>query len=65
MPLFLVLAASGPTVKLTPQKLDVSQGQAVQLKCRVTGNPQPRIIWLKDNQEIGKEMYRYSIKENK
>ena len=35
-----------------PSKLSVKDGELLSLKCTVTGDPEPQVVWLKDGQTL-------------
>lgn len=41
-----------PTFVATPRSTIATEGSIVTLECAANGNPQPRIIWLKDGVDI-------------
>lgn len=39
----------------------VNDGQPLELSCKVTGDPEPRISWLKNGKVVIKENYKFKI----
>lgn len=36
-----------PTVRMEPERLTISQGNSMELRCVTTGDPRPTITWTK------------------
>lgn len=47
-----------------PQDVEVSWGGTAIFKCRVDGDPKPKIIWMRDSLELPAKGDRYSIMED-
>lgn len=37
-----------PQVQVSPQNIEVHEGDALRLYCRATGSPTPKLSWLKN-----------------
>uniref|UniRef100_A0A3B3VSB1 Heparan sulfate proteoglycan 2 n=1 Tax=Poecilia latipinna TaxID=48699 RepID=A0A3B3VSB1_9TELE len=42
-----------PQVQVSPQSVDIREGEPLRLYCRATGSPTPKLTWLKDRTDIG------------
>ncbi len=51
----LLFAASAPTAELSrrSRRLSAAEGAALKIRCKVGGNPAPRVDWFKDGLPIG------------
>uniref|UniRef100_A0A3Q2D071 Heparan sulfate proteoglycan 2 n=1 Tax=Cyprinodon variegatus TaxID=28743 RepID=A0A3Q2D071_CYPVA len=45
--------ASLPQVQVSPQNVDVREGESLRLYCRASGSPTPKLSWSKDRTDIG------------
>ena len=50
-----------PTFSLQPNMQGVEKGRTALIPCRVTGDPEPNITWLKDMMPIDMSKPRYSM----
>lgn len=53
-----------PHITEEPDDVEVSFGGTVIFTCKAEGNPQPKIIWMRDSNEINMEDPRYSVSED-
>lgn len=47
-----------------PEDEEVSWGGTAVFHCRVEGDPQPSVIWMRDDQEIPVDGVKYKIMDN-
>uniref|UniRef100_A0A1B6E548 Uncharacterized protein n=2 Tax=Clastoptera arizonana TaxID=38151 RepID=A0A1B6E548_9HEMI len=55
---------SKPHLLEEPNDVEVTFGGTAFFNCKAEGNPQPKIIWMRDSNEINMEDPRYSINED-
>ncbi|GLV33689.1 Peroxidasin [Carabus blaptoides fortunei] len=53
-----------PHIMEGPQDVEVSWGGTAIFKCRVDGDPKPKIIWMRDSLELPARGDRYAIMED-
>ena len=56
-----IFAVSSPKVSGMSRQHTVSQGGKLKMKCKVSGSPKPRIMWLKNDRPLHQDI-RISIK---
>ena len=49
------------TFEVEPKNATAYLGDVVMFSCKIGGIPRPRILWLKDNQEISTESANFVI----
>jgi peroxidase len=47
-----------------PEDLEVKLGQTAVFRCRAAGDPQPRIKWMRDSNEVPIDDGRYAVMED-
>uniref|UniRef100_A0ABL0EJV2 Basement membrane-specific heparan sulfate proteoglycan core protein n=1 Tax=Rhodnius prolixus TaxID=13249 RepID=A0ABL0EJV2_RHOPR len=50
-----------PQIRITPDYVDVTEGEAIDIQCGATGNPTPNIAWRRtDNLPINPSAFKYN-----
>ncbi|KAG8309246.1 hypothetical protein J6590_090756, partial [Homalodisca vitripennis] len=55
---------SKPRLTEEPRDVEVSFGGTVFFTCKAEGDPQPKIVWMRDSNEINTDDPRYSVSED-
>ncbi|XP_054274117.1 peroxidasin-like isoform X2 [Macrosteles quadrilineatus] len=55
---------SKPRFTQEPTDVEVNFGGIVHFTCKAEGDPQPKIVWMRDSNEINMEDPRYSVAED-
>lgn len=59
-------APSGfPVITQSPQTRVIEIGHTAVMQCRSTGNPTPKIYWLKDGKRLDMSNKRYTLIDGK
>lgn len=67
IPLFLILnvllfsSIALPEVRVVPKLQSRAPGELAEMECRATGVPQPRVYWLKNDEELRMGSEKYAI----
>uniref|UniRef100_A0A7N6A6L9 Heparan sulfate proteoglycan 2 n=1 Tax=Anabas testudineus TaxID=64144 RepID=A0A7N6A6L9_ANATE len=48
----LFVQSTLPQVQVSPQSVDIHEGDTLRLYCRASGSPSPKLTWLKDGGQI-------------
>lgn len=60
----ILLVLEPPEIMNGPQDVEVSWGETAVFTCRVDGDPQPSVSWMRDDQEIDVDGEKYQLMED-
>lgn len=61
VPLNLFSFSALPEVRVVPKLQSRAPGELAEMECRATGVPQPRVYWLKNDEELRMGSEKYAI----
>lgn len=56
--------AGQPVIMEGPEDVEVQLGETAVFRCRVAGDPQPNVKWMRDSNEVSDDDERYFIEED-